>query len=258
MAKISAKKRLQDIVALLEKEGYVSGQKLAEKYHVSMETIRKDLTYLEKIGVADKEYGGATLASVNIERPMDYRLDKQEEKDAIARYAVSLIKGLHTLFLDSGSTCLACVPYINRLPSMDIVTNSMRAAETLDGDLHNVFLAGGRKREKNQSLVGDWTVSFLRGVQGDACLLGTTGLLDSDGPTSHSYQELEIKKTIVEKSDIVYILAGKEKFQEKGFHTYTDWENVDGLITSPELSGKKYVEFSKKVQVMVSDKEVNQ
>lgn len=160
MAKISAKKRLQDIVALLEKEGYVSGQKLAEKYHVSMETIRKDLTYLEKIGVADKEYGGATLASVNIERPMEYRLDKQEEKDAIARYAVSLIKGLHTLFLDSGSTCLACVPY--------------------------------------------------------------------------------------------------EKFQEKGFHTYTDWENVDGLITSPELSGKKYVEFSKKVQVMVSDKEVNQ
>ena len=205
-----------------------------------------------------KNTGGATLASVNIERPMEYRLDKQEEKDAIARYAVSLIKGLHTLFLDSGSTCLACVPYINRLPSMDIVTNSMRAAETLDGDLHNVFLAGGRKREKNQSLVGDWTVSFLRGVQVDACLLGTTGLLDSDGPTSHSYQELEIKKTIVEKSDIVYILAGKEKFQEKGFHTYTDWENVDGLITSPELSGKKYVEFSKKVQVMVSDKEVNQ
>ena len=31
---------------------------------------------------------------------------------------------------------------------------------------------------------------------------------------------------MVEKSDVVYVLAGKEKFQEKGFHTYTDWENV--------------------------------
>ena len=41
MAKISAKKRLQDIVALLEKEGYVSGQKLAEKYHCSAGTIYK-------------------------------------------------------------------------------------------------------------------------------------------------------------------------------------------------------------------------
>lgn len=45
MAKISARKRIQEIVGLLEKEGYVSGQKLAEKYQVSMETIRKDLTY---------------------------------------------------------------------------------------------------------------------------------------------------------------------------------------------------------------------
>lgn len=96
---------------------------------------------------------------------MDYRLDKQEEKDVIACYAVSLIRGLHTLFLDSGSTCLACVPYINRLPSMDIVTNSLRAAEALDGEVHNVFLAGGREREKNQSLTGDWTVSFLKSVQ---------------------------------------------------------------------------------------------
>lgn len=33
------------------------------------------------------------------------------------------------------------------------------------------------------------------------------------------------------KSDIVYVLATKEKFQEKGFHTYTDWKQVDGLIT---------------------------
>lgn len=61
MAKISAKKRLQGIVSLLEKEGYVSGQELAKEYHVSMETSRKDLTYLEKIGIADKEYGGALL-----------------------------------------------------------------------------------------------------------------------------------------------------------------------------------------------------
>lgn len=255
MARISSKKRIQDIVGILEKEGSVLAKNLAQKYGVSMETIRKDLMYLEQIGIANKEYGGASLATVNIERPIEYRLDKQEEKDMIARYSVSLIRGLHTLFLDSGSTCLACVPYINRLPSMDIITNSIRTAEELDGELHNVFLAGGRKREKNQSLTGEWTVSFLKSVQTDACLLGTTGLLGSTGPTSHSYQELAIKKTMVEQSEMVYVLAGKEKFQEKGFHTYTDWSEIDGLITSPELSGKKYIEFSRKVQVMVADRE---
>ena len=152
MARISSKKRIQDIVGILEKEGSVLAKNLAQKYGVSMETIRKDLMYLEQLGIANKEYGGASLATVNIERPIEYRLDKQEEKDMIARYSVSLIRGLHTLFLDSGSTCLACVPYINRLPSMDIITNSIRAAEELDGELHNVFLAGGRKRESGQFL----------------------------------------------------------------------------------------------------------
>lgn len=53
MAKLSSRKRIQNIVTLLEKEGYVSGKTLSEKYNVSMETIRKDLMYLEQIGIAN-------------------------------------------------------------------------------------------------------------------------------------------------------------------------------------------------------------
>lgn len=51
------------------------------------------------------------------------------------------------MILDSGTTVLATVPYINRMPSMNIMTCSLDTFEALDGNHHQVFLTGGRKRE---------------------------------------------------------------------------------------------------------------
>ncbi len=55
---ITATKRLQEIVDLLDQKGYVKAKELSQKYQVSMETIRKDITFLEEKGVVKKEYGG--------------------------------------------------------------------------------------------------------------------------------------------------------------------------------------------------------
>lgn len=55
---LTATKRLQEIVDLLDQQGYVKAKELSKKYQVSMETIRKDLTFLEEKGVVKKEYGG--------------------------------------------------------------------------------------------------------------------------------------------------------------------------------------------------------
>ena len=52
---ITATKRLQEIVDLLDQKGYVKAKELSQKYQVSMETIRKDLTFLEEKGVVKKE-----------------------------------------------------------------------------------------------------------------------------------------------------------------------------------------------------------
>ena len=59
--KISTSQRINEIAKMLEKDGYVKAKSLASQYQVSMETIRKDLTFLEEKGLAKKEYGGAVL-----------------------------------------------------------------------------------------------------------------------------------------------------------------------------------------------------
>ncbi|MGN1276815.1 MAG: DeoR/GlpR family DNA-binding transcription regulator [Floccifex sp.] len=251
--KIPITKRLEEIVELLEKDGYVKAKDLSQKYQISMESIRKDLTYLEEIGIAKKEYGGARLSSLEIEKSIEFRKNRYNEKMEIAKYAVKRLKDHHVLILDTGSTCQMCTTFINRLSSMDIVTNSISAFEQLNGNIHNVFLTGGKKREKNLSVIGNWTEMFLNSIHVDICFLGTSGILDSQGPTSHSYQELSTKQKMIENSDLVFVLADSSKFQEKGFHTIASWNQIDGIITDHRLSLKLYEEYSQKVPVYMAE-----
>lgn len=253
--KLSTSKRVQAIVDLLQEQGYVKANDLANRYQVSMETIRKDLTYLEEKGVAKKEYGGASLSMLGVEKGLQFRTHHSEEKKEIARYVSELLKEYHSLIIDSGSTCQACIQYINLLPSMDIVTNSIDICKQLNGNQHNVFMTSGKKREKNNSLVGSWTEKYLSLIQVDVCLLGTSGLLGSDGPTSHSYQELSTKQAMIAQSDLVFVLADASKFLEKGVHTITDWSNIDGIITDHNISAKLYHEYSKKVPIYIAKEE---
>lgn len=78
--KLPTTKRLEEIVKLLNENGYVKAKELSKKYEVSMETIRKDLTYLEKKGVAKKEYGGATLSPLSVEKSIEYRINGEKIK----------------------------------------------------------------------------------------------------------------------------------------------------------------------------------
>lgn len=252
--KLPTSKRIQSIMEQLEQQGFVKAHELSQQYEVSMETIRKDLNYLEEAGVAHKEYGGASLALGNVEKTLAFRQHDDAKKE-IARYVMGLLQDHHSLLLDAGTTCQACVKYINLLPSMDIVTNSFHSFAQLNGNLHNVFLTPGKKREKNGSLLGNWTEHYLQSIHVDICFLGTSGLLDSTGPTSHSYQELSTKQRMIQQSDLVFVLADSSKFHERGLHTICDWNQIDGIITDSLCSPKLYESYQKKVPVYVAKEE---
>ena len=80
-----------------------------------------------------------------------------------------------------------------------------------------MFLTPGKKREKNQSIVGHWSEEYLDKVQVDVCVLGTSGLLNSDGPTCHSYQELGVKKKMIEKVIMFLWLLIVVSFKKKDY-----------------------------------------
>lgn len=247
-------KRLSEIVEKLEKDGYVNAKELAQSYQVSMETIRKDLHILEQMGIAQKEYGGASLSIISLEKRYDFRKQNIEKKVEIAKRAVEECRQANTIFLDSGSTCLQCVDYLNRLENKNIITNSLVAFESLK-EVNNVFLTGGKKRDKNQALVGNWAEKFIQSVHADICLLGSAGILDSNGPTTHSYQELSLKQAMIHQSDLVYVLIDSSKFSQNGLHTITDWAHIDAIITDHLLSQQRYDALKNQVNIIISNEE---
>ena len=256
--KLSAKKRLELIDRELHEKGQVFSRDLAERCETSMETIRKDLEMLEASGVAVKVYGGALLAQTGAERLVSMRVQGQEQKQKIGRLAARLLEGAHPVILDSGTTVLAAVPYINRMPAMNIMTCSLDAFEALDGSHHQVFLTGGKKREKNRSLVGFGAQESIQRFHGDICLMGTAGLKDMAGPSSHSYQEIELKQTMCRQCDQVIVLADSAKFRESGLHQWGNWEDVDMLVTGPGISPAAVSNLEKQVRIIQSPEDLKE
>lgn len=154
-----------------------------------METIRKDLARLETEGVVRREYGHAYVAD-----DMEKRLDLRPR-----------LEDFHTVLLDCSSTVHKAAALLNRMSSRDIFTNSLVLAERLDAQRHCVFVLPGRKRSKNESLIGPWTEEYIARIHVDVCVLGSSGVLHAQGPTCHSYTEISTKRKMMEAADFVIV-----------------------------------------------------
>lgn len=253
--KIPTFERRKQILLMMQEKGFVQAKEVALKYEVSMETIRKDLRFLQANGAVHKEHGGAKLSPIDIEHPLDYRSIHSKEKQQIAHAALSFLDDAHVIFLDAGSTCCELAKCLNELQGLDIITTSLLAFEVLDGTRNNILLTGGRKRDKNSSLTGNWSVRSITSLHADICFLGTSGLYDRSGPTTHSYQELDLKLAMIEHSDATYIVADSHKFKDTGFHTICPWKDINGIITDSYLSIKQYEKYKKLVPIIMAQEE---
>lgn len=253
--KLPTFERRNEIIKLLVEQGYVKAQELAVHFEVSMETIRTDLLHLEKSGMVSKEHGGASLIQIDEEHHLQVRLEHTAKKQQIAKFALTLLDDAKIIFIDAGSTVYELALLLNAYRPLDIITNSSLVWDILDGEHHNVFLTGGKKRQKNMSLTGSWCTQAIASVHADVCFLGTSGILERKGPTTHSYQELEAKKMMVAQSDRIYVLADSHKFKESGFHTLCSWDEIDGIVCDDGLSSQVYERYRKQVPIFMAQEE---
>jgi predicted transcriptional regulator len=120
--------RHEKILKAIELLRTVSVQDLKERLEVSEVTIRKDLSFLEDMGLIIRTHGGARMAQDG-NRMRNLRIRERENpelKRSIADKAAELIQEGDTVYLDSGSTCQTLAEVIrdsNR--SIRIITNAL-------------------------------------------------------------------------------------------------------------------------------------
>lgn len=225
--------RRKEIAAYIARRSFVSMTELCENFHVSMNTVRADVAFLEKTGTVEKVYGGVrSVLQQDIPLFGQRAQLRTDEKKAIARRAASLIENGDTLFVDAGTTTMHLVDMLPQEKHATIVTGNLHIISQAykKPNLDLIVLPGALNRRTN-SVSDVSTLEFLGRYHFVKALMATTGL-SADGKLNvSSYLDHEIKGLAVQQSEQRILLCDSAKFGASGLISYAALSDMDRLIT---------------------------
>ena len=146
-----------------------------------------------------------------------------EIKTAIAERAASMIPRNGVIFLDAGSTTYALARLLRLREDLTVFTNSIMVLNILSDSANQVYALGGRVRGSSKGIVGAWATQAISSLHFDLAFLGSDGFRDLSGPSCVSYEEAEVKQTVV--------LSDHTKFLSNSLFQFADWSQLTALVT---------------------------
>lgn len=230
--------RQQEIVGLAVRHQRVEVAELSERYGVSTETIRRDLSELQKQQLVRRVHGGAVpWEGATFEPLLSVRSAQHDnEKHRIAFRAVQELPATGTILIDSGSTLTRFSREIPDSCALRIVTNSLPNAQTLaehpDVDL---VVLGGRVRKNTLAMVDGETVAGVRPLTVDVAFVSSDGFSPRMGLTTPYRQESALKRAMIAAARRVVALIDYSKAENDHFVQFAPWSDIDLLITNSEI-----------------------
>ncbi|MDO9496136.1 MAG: DeoR/GlpR family DNA-binding transcription regulator [Nocardioides sp.] len=231
-----AEERQQAIAQLVAARGRLSVNALAEEYAVTTETVRRDLTALERLGLVHRVHGGAVPAGAlaAIESGLGERdAANTDSKDRIARAAIALLPASGgTVLFDAGSTTIRVLSHLPRDHRLTVVTHAVPiAARLVSYPQVELHLLPGRVRSTTQAAVGADTVAALDDLRADLVFLGTNGLSVEHGLTTPDRDEAATKRALVRAARRVVVLADSSKLGRELAVRFATLDDIDTLVT---------------------------
>ncbi len=229
-----AEERLQAIVERARQHGRVEVVALATELQVTPETIRRDLTSLERQGLLRRVHGGAIpVTRLGFEPAVSQRAERlTEEKDRIAKAALAELPSEGAILLDAGTTTARIAEALPQDRELTVVTNSIPIALTLSVRPNlQLLVTGGRIRSRTLAGVGDWTVSALSRVRVDVAFLGANGISPEFGLTTPDQSEAAAKRAMIAAARRSVVVADHTKLGEDYFARFADLDEIDTVIT---------------------------
>ena len=205
---------------------------IAEKLDVSIDTVRRDVKELDSENKLRKVHGGAiSLGYTNI-TTSNANVYALEEKIAIARKAVGLIRNNSVIFIDGGTTCLELARLIPEELQLTCFTVSLPVAMQLQSKPNvRIIFIGGEIDPEAQISIGASTVLNLSEITVDYGFIGT-GYVDSlHGLTDFDWDIVQVKKAIVNASKKTVLLCISEKLNSQHRYKTCDINAVNTMIT---------------------------
>ncbi|WP_424213259.1 DeoR/GlpR family DNA-binding transcription regulator [Streptomyces sp. BI20] len=234
-----APERQQEILRLAREAGRVEVLALADRFQVTAETVRRDLTALDRAGLVRRVHGGAIPAG-----RLDFEPDLSEregtaadEKDRIARAALAVLPESGSVILDAGTTVARLAAELPLDRELTVVTHALPVAARLADhpgvDLH---LVGGRVRRRTRAAVDSWALRAYGEIRADVLILATNGFTPTGGLTTPDLAEAAVKRAAVAAARRVVLLADSAKAGQEHFARFANFSEIDLLITDTGLT----------------------
>lgn len=229
--------RQQEIVGLAIRHKRVEVAELSDRFGVTTETIRRDLSDLQTQQVLRRVHGGAVpWEGVNFEPLLSVRSDQHDsEKHRLAYRAVQELPQTGSIIIDSGSTLTRFANEIPTTCELQVVTNSMPIAQTLsEHPSLDITVLGGRLRSKTLAMVDGETIASVTPLSVDALFISSDGFSASNGLSTPYRQEAQLKRSMIRAARRVVALIDHSKQGHDHFVRFADWADIDLLITNNE------------------------
>lgn len=228
------------IAEIVREDGAASIGALADRLGVSPVTVRRDLDFLDSLGLVQRSRGGATVGgATEAETPYVDKLGTASaEKEAIGRLAAGLVRDGDVVAVGPGTTTEAFARALVGRSGLTIVTNSLLVAGMfVDSPSHQVILTGGELRGPIRAVVGDAALRTYRGIHADLAVLSGNGLDPEFGLSTPSMIVAETDRTIAASARSLLVLADHTKMGVRTAVQTVPIERITQVVTDAGSAG---------------------
>jgi DeoR family transcriptional regulator, glycerol-3-phosphate regulon repressor len=223
--------------ALLEavrEHGSLSVEAMAERFGVTLQTVRRDVGLLAGAGLLARFHGGARLPASTVENIAYLQRQRMNDtaKRRIAQAVAQRVPDGSSLIINIGTTTEAVARELVHKRNLRVITNNLNVAAILsDNPQHEVVVAGGLVRSRDRGIVGEAAAEFMRQFKVDIGLIGISGI-EADGRLrDFDYREVKVARAIVEQSRQVWLVADHSKFHRAAMVEVAQISAIDCLFT---------------------------
>ncbi|GAA4161808.1 DeoR/GlpR family DNA-binding transcription regulator [Gryllotalpicola daejeonensis] len=233
--------RRKVIVDHARETGRADVTELSKLLKVSAETVRRDLTTLEKSGLLRRVHGGAVpVERLGFESDLATRSTRMiEEKSRVAEATVKHLENAEAIYIDEGAIFQLLADRLFPESPTTVVTNSLAIAVSLAGRPNvEVISLGGRVRAKTLGAVDFWAVEMLETMVLDLAIIGANGISVQRGATVPDAAIAEVKAAAMKQSRRSILIADHSKVGADSFVRFASLADFELFITDDGVSSE--------------------
>lgn len=225
--------RQSDILKTLQQEGKVTVDALADRFDVTLQTIRRDLAELVQTNKIERVHGGAILSSgtENIEYDARRTLNADAKRSMAIACAAQIPHGC-SVFLNIGTSTEAVARQLLRHRDLLVVTNNMNVANILvDNATCQIIVTGGSLRPSDGGLTGRVATDVIRQFKFDIAVVGCSAMDNNGDLLDFDVEEVGVSQTIISQARRSILVADQSKLTRTAPVRIASMQSLDAVIT---------------------------